>query len=135
MDRPLQDAWRHLARVEQWPSWAKHIKQVKVEPQGELGPKSKGFIQLNNGVRSAFTMTEFNRYSNWKWVGRFLWLTVGYDHRFEELSPAQTELTWMVEANGAGVSVFGTLFAKIYGKNLDHAIPLLVAEMNANRES
>ncbi|HEU5235983.1 MAG TPA: SRPBCC family protein, partial [Pyrinomonadaceae bacterium] len=91
VDRPLQDAWRHLARVEQWPSWAKHIKRVKVKPQGELGPKSTGFIQLNNGVRSAFTMTEFNPYSNWKWVGRFLWLTVGYDHRFEELSPVQTK--------------------------------------------
>jgi Polyketide cyclase / dehydrase and lipid transport len=131
VDRPLQDAWCHLARVEHWTSWAKHIKRVKVEPPGELGPKSTGFIQLNNGVRSAFTMTEFNPYSNWKWVGRFLWLKVCYDHCFEKLSPTQTKLRWVVEANGIGASVFGRLFAKIYRKNLDHAIPLLVKEMNS----
>lgn len=131
VDRSLQDAWRHLARVERWPSWAKHIKRVKVEPLGELGPKSTGFIQLNNGVRSAFTMTEFNPYSNWKWVGRFLWLTVCYDHRFDELRPTQTKLTWVVEANGVGASMLGRLFAKVYRKNLDRAIPLLVKEMNS----
>jgi hypothetical protein len=97
----------------------------------ELGPKSTGFIQLNNGVRSAFTMTEFNPNNNWKWVGRFLWLTVCYDHRFEEVRPTQTKLTWVVEANGVGASMLGRLFAKVYRKNLDRAIPLLVKEMNS----
>ncbi len=133
VDRPLEKAWQHLARVEQWPSWAKHIRQVEVQPPGELGPKSTGLIYLSNGVKSAFTMTEFNPYRNWKWVGGLLWLTVHYDHRFEELNPTQTKLTWIVEAKGFGVSVFGRLFAKIYGKNLDRAIPLLVGEMKASR--
>ena len=133
VDLPLEKAWQHLARVEQWPSWAKHIKQVDVQPPGELGPKSTGLIHLSNGVKSAFTMTEFSSYRNWKWVGGFLWLTVHYDHRFEELNPMQTKLTWVVEAKGFGVSVFGRLFAKIYSKNLDRAIPLLVKEMNASR--
>ncbi len=133
VDRPIEKAWQHLARVEQWPSWAKHIRQVEVQPPGELGPKSTGLIRLSNGVRSAFTMTEFNPHRNWKWVGGFLWLTVHYDHRFEELNPTQTKLTWVVEAKGFGVSVFGRLFAKIYSKNLDRAIPLLVEEMNASK--
>ena len=78
-------------------------------------------------------MTEFKSYRNWKWVGRFLWLTVSYDHRFEEFSPTVTKLTWLVEASGVGVSMIGRLFAKVYSRNLDRAIPLLVAEMNANR--
>jgi hypothetical protein len=129
VDRPLQQAWQHLARVEQWPSWAKHIKQVKVQPPGELGPLSTGIIHLNNGIKSAFTMTEFNPPGNWKWVGGFLWLTVHYDHRFEELNPRQTRLTWVIEGRGFGVSFFGRLFAKVYSKNLDRAIPLLLEEM------
>jgi hypothetical protein len=134
VELPLKKAWQHLARIEQWPSWAKHIKQVAVQPPGELGPKSTGLIHLSNGVKSAFTMTEFNPYRNWKWVGGFLWLTVHYDHRFEELNPTQTKLTWVVEAKGFGISVFGRLFAKIYSKNLDRAIPLLVEEMKASGE-
>ncbi|HET8669545.1 MAG TPA: hypothetical protein VFM05_02655, partial [Candidatus Saccharimonadales bacterium] len=71
---------------------------------------------------------------NWKWAGRFLWLTVAFDHRFEELSPTQTRLTWVVEAKGFGVSVFRRLLAKFYGRNLDRAIPLLVEEMKASKE-
>ena len=84
---------------------------------------------LSNGIKSAFTMTEFNPHRNWKWVGGFLWLTVHYDHRFEALTPVRTRLTWSVEAKGFGVSVFGKLFAKIYNKNLNRAIPLLIEEM------
>ncbi len=37
VDIPLRQAWQHLARVEQWPSWAKHIKRVEMQPAGELG--------------------------------------------------------------------------------------------------
>ena len=72
----VKDAWQHLSRVEEWPSWASHIKQVKVQAGSVLSPNSTGIIYLNNGIKSAFTMIEFNPYHNWKWVGRFLWLTV-----------------------------------------------------------
>ena len=37
------------------------------------------------------------------------------------------------EAKGFGKSVIGGLFAKVYSKSLDRAIPLLVEEMNASR--
>lgn len=80
-----------------------------------------------------FKMTEWNPYQSWKWVGGFLWLTCHYDHRFEALSPTQTRLTWVIEATGFGKSLIGRLFAKIYSKSLDRAIPLLVEEMNASR--
>jgi hypothetical protein len=132
---PLEKAWQHLARVEQWPSWAKHIEQVEVQPPGELGPESTGHIRLKNGIKPKFSMTEFNPYRNWKWVGGFLWLTVYYDHQFDELNSGQTKLTWVIEATGFGVSVIGRLFAWFYGKNLDRAIPQLIAEMNATSAS
>ncbi len=145
VELPLEKAWQHLARVEQWPSWAKHIKRVEVQPPGELGPRSTGRLHLTSALAAfrvllplhdltaAFKVTEFNPYRNWKWVGGFLWLSCHYDHRFEELNPTQTKLTWVIEAKGFGKSVLGRLFAKVYNKNLDRAIPLLVEEMNASR--
>jgi len=72
VDLPLQKARQHLARVEPWPNWAKHIKHIALNPAGELGAKSTGVIHLSNGVKSAWTVTEFSPCSNWKWIAGFL---------------------------------------------------------------
>lgn len=122
-------AWQHLTRLDQWPTWASHIKRIEVQPPGELDNHSSGVIQLANGMKSTFRMTEFNPGRNWKWVGPFVWLTVQYDHRFEPLSSNQTKLRFVLEASGFGVNVFGRIFAKIYRRNLEQAIPLLVSQM------
>jgi hypothetical protein len=132
---PLQRTWDHLSRVEQWPSWAHHIKKIELHPPGELGPESTGVIHLSNGMKPAFRMTEFNPPRNWKWVGPFLWLTVIYDHQFEEQVAEHTKLTWIVQATGFGAGILGRLFARIYRGNLERAIPLLIAEMNASSVS
>jgi hypothetical protein len=129
-----QRAWDHLARVEQWPSWAPHIKQVEVHPPGEIGRQSAGVIHLTNGLKPVFRVTEFNPPRNWKWVGAFLWLTVIYDHVFEPLDSEHTKLIFIIEAKGFGASILGRLFAWIYRRNLERAIPLLVAEMEAAGE-
>ncbi len=131
VNAPLEAAWHHLARVEQWPSWAKHIKRVEVIPPGDLTPSSTGLIHLRNGIKSAFKMNEFNPPRNWKWVGPFLWLTIHYDHIFEPVDSRHTKLVWIVAAEGFGISIFGRLFATIYNGNLNKAIPRLLAEMNA----
>jgi hypothetical protein len=133
VDLPQGQAWQHLARLEKWPSWARHIRRVEATPAGELGPQTTGIIYLTNGVESVFTMTELNPPRNWKWVGRFLWATVEYDHVFEELGPEKTRLIWTIGAEGFAVSIIGKLFTWIYNKNLDTAVPLLVAEMNSAR--
>ena len=126
---PVEQAWSHLARVTAWPSWARHIRTIEVEPAGELRLGSKGRIHLRNGIRSEFRVVEFNACSNWKWVGPFWWLTVRYDHRFETDGPGRTRLTWIVGAEGFGVSVVGRLFAKVYSSSMERAIPYLIAEM------
>ena len=128
---PLQRAWDHLARVQQWPSWASHIKQIEVHPPGEIGPRSTAVIHLTNGMKPVFRVTEFNPPHSWKWVGAFLWLTVHYDHRFEPMDAEHTKLIWSIEAKGFAASILGRLFARIYRSSLERAIPLLVAEMNA----
>jgi hypothetical protein len=72
---------------------------------------------------------------NWKWVGAFLWATVIYDHQFEALDDGHTKLIWIVAAEGAGASILGPVFATIYRRNLERAIPLLIREMNTKSTS
>ena len=114
------------------PARARHIKRINLEPPGQLGPQSAGVLHLANGMKPAFRVTEFNPPRNWIWVGRFLWLTVIYDHKFEELDAGHTKVTFIVQGTGFGASVLGPLFAKLYRGSLEKAIPLLIAEMNAS---
>ena len=131
VDVSIETAWQHLTRVEQWPSWAKHIKYVELDPPGELTSKSKGIFHLKNGVKSTFQMTQFNPPRNWKWVGPFLWLMIHYDHKFEPIDDHHTKLIWVIGCTGFGTSIIGRLFAVIYNLNLNKAIPYLKAEINA----
>ena len=129
VDAPVEAAWGYLARVAAWPSWAGHIKRIDLDPPGEITADSSGVIHLKFGPASAFRMVEFNPPHNWKWVGRFLWLTVHYDHIFESQGE-RTLLIWIVACDGFGAAVIGRLFALIYNRNLDKAIPNLVAEID-----
>jgi uncharacterized membrane protein len=133
VDVPLEQAWAHLARVEAWPSWAKHIKSVTVEPPGELAPSTVAVFRLTNGMKARFAVTEYVPKSHWKWISKFLWLTIDFDHRFEPIDHDRTKMQFIIEAKdlGFGRFVLGKLYAAIYSKNLDKAIPNLVAEINA----
>ncbi|MGH9882902.1 MAG: SRPBCC family protein [Pyrinomonadaceae bacterium] len=126
---PLDRAWAHLEKVEQWPSWARHIRRIDLRPTGSLGPNSEGVIQLTNGMRSTFRMEELNVGTNWKWAGRFLWITVHYDHQFSRIGTEESEIGFVLDGEGFAVKVFGWLFAAIYARNLDRAIPKLVKEL------
>jgi hypothetical protein len=74
-------------------------------------------------------MEELNRGANWKWAGRFLWITVHYDHQFRKAGPKETEIGFVLEGEGVGAGVLGRLFAALYARNLDRAIPNLVQEI------
>ena len=133
-DIPLETAWHHLACVEAWPSWAKHIKAVELIPPGEVGPQSKGVLHLRNGLTTKFQMQEFRPFEHWKWVGPLLWLTIFYDHTFEALTNQRTQLTFLVAVEGWGVPLFGRLFTAVYNRNLDTAISHLVTELNTLKQ-
>src|SRR5258708_6622761 len=98
VELPIEKAWGYPAPLDQWPSWAKHIKKVEAQPPGDLGPDSTGRMHLTNGIKPLFKVSEFNPYRNWKWIGNFLWLTIYYDHQFEAINPTRTKLTWVIEA-------------------------------------
>src|SRR5262249_383943 len=129
VDVGLDDAWRHLAAVEAWPSWAKHIRRVTLDPPGPLTEKSAGAFTLAGGVRSTFRMESFEPPNAWQWVGRFLTVDVHYDHRFRAIDAAHTELEWTVTAGGFGENSVARVFGAIYARNLDRAIPNLQTEL------
>ena len=131
VDAPLQDAWDYLAKIESWPSWAKHIKRVTLEPPGPLTDHSEGAFRLAGGARSTFRMEAYERPTRWQWVGRFLTAHVHYDHRFEAIDDAHTRLLWTVTADGPGENSLGRVFGAIYARNLDKAIPKLQTEIRS----
>ena len=132
VDVPREKAWEHLANVEQWPTWARHIRRIELQPAGPLRDNSRGVIRLTNGIRSTFRMTEFQPGRNWKWSGSFLWITIHYDHRFRRIDESRTEIEFHVEGEGVGVAIFGRMFAAVYALNLDRAIPKLISEIEGS---
>ena len=130
VNAPLPVAWDHLSKVEAWPSWAEHIRRVRLDPPGELTARSRGRFLLRGGLRSTFTMTEFDPPTSWTWVGSFLWLTIHYNHRFEPIDEHHTRLVWTVAAERPRIGLLGRVFAAGYGRNLDRAIPNLQRELD-----
>ena len=130
---PLDRAWRHLERVERWPTWARHIRRIDLTPSGSLRADSAGELVLTNGIRSTFRMEELNTRVNWKWTGPFLWIAVHYDHRFTDAGPAGTEIGFVLDGEGFGVGVFGRVFAAIYARSLDRAIPNLIRDIEGQQ--
>jgi len=131
VDVPIEIAWQHLAKVKQWPSWARHMKRVELVPAGGLKLQSVGFIRFKVGITSSFTVTEMDPPRNWKWVSRILWLTIQADHRFDVVDAQHTKLIWIWGCEGFGESIVGRVLAMIVNKQWDIAIRLITAEMNA----
>ncbi len=129
----IRDVWDHLERIEEWPSWARHIRRIEMNPRGPLTAKSEGTIRLTSGISSTFNVEELNAGRSWKWAGPFLWLTVHYDHQLREVDITQTEVAFILDGEGLGVGIFGRLFAAIYARNLDRAIPRLITEIENRR--
>jgi hypothetical protein len=82
---------------------------------------------LTNHTRASVRVTEFQAGRRFRWEGSFLWLGLGYDHLVTTDELGQVTITFTVDAAGLGVNVIGPLFAGIYARNLDRAIPQLQA--------
>lgn len=122
-------AWDHLARVASWPTWARHIRSIRLEPEGPLTAETSGVIRLTNGIRSSFRMDDLSPPDRWLWSGGFLWMTVHYDHAFEATGPNASRLRFVVDVKGFGARAIGRLFRAIYARNLDKAILNLIQEL------
>jgi polyketide cyclase/dehydrase/lipid transport protein len=131
VNAPLERAWTHLEKVERWPSWARHIRRIDLQPRGPLTATSEGVIHLTNGMRSTFRMERLNPTSNWQWAGPFLWLNVHYDHQFTRIEADKTQIAFIIDVERFGAAFFGNIFAAIYSINLRRAIPRLVKELES----
>jgi len=121
--------WNHLAKVEQWPSWAKHIRSVVASPAGSLSFNSRATLRLSNGIKTTFQMVEFDPPRHWRWVGSFLGSPILYDHIFSQTEPGQTTVRFTVDVGGGPGALLSGIFGQIYRRNLDRAVPLLVREI------
>jgi hypothetical protein len=63
--------------------------------------------------------------SRWEWVGGLPGVRIYYDHRFESAGPASTRLQWLVAFRGPISPLIPGVFARVYGRKLDRAIPRL----------
>src|SRR5262249_8100320 len=123
VNMPLARAWDYLSRVEQWPNWVWHVKQVQLEPSGQLGPESSCALRLSNGRKVLFQMLEYRHHKRWRWSGRFLWATIRMSFRFQEQSYWQTRLSWTVECEGFGSWLLRGWVASFCEQAFDLAIP------------
>jgi carbon monoxide dehydrogenase subunit G len=135
VDVPRDEAWRRLADIGRWPEWAPHITAVTVSPPGPLGPGSTGALHIRRLGRTTFRMSTWVPPDRWEWSGGFPGLRIRYDHRFEESGAGTTQLEWLVALGGALAPLVRPMFARIYGRNVDRAIPRLQAWFRSGPES
>jgi uncharacterized membrane protein len=125
VEAPLEEAWYRLAEVQRWPEWAPHITSVTVSPTGELGPTSSGAFKIRWLGRNTFRMSSWEPPRRWEWIGGLPGVRISYDHRFEPSGPRSTRLEWLVALRGPLAPLVRRVFARIYGRNVDRAIPRL----------
>ena len=127
VEAAAERAWAELVAAEQWPRWARHLRSVQVTPPGPVGPASSATLKLTNHTTATVRVTEFQDGRRFRWEGSFLWLGLGYNHLVSTDDTGQVSVTFTVDAAGPGVNTIGSLFASIYARNLDRAIPRLQA--------
>jgi len=127
VEAAAERAWAELLAAEQWPKWAQHLRSVQVTPLGPVGPGSSATLRLKNRTKASVRVTEFEDGRRFRWEGSFLWMRLGYDHVVTTDDTGRVSITFTVEGAGLGVNTIGPLFARIYARNLDRAIPRLQA--------
>jgi hypothetical protein len=127
VEAAAERAWAELVAAEQWPRWARHLRSVQVTPPGPVAPGSSATLKLTNRTTATVRVTEFQDGQRFRWEGSFLWLGLGYDHLVTTDETGRVTITLTVDAAGPGVKALGPLFAAIYARNLDRAIPRLQA--------
>ena len=127
VEAAAERAWAELVAAEQWPKWAHHLRSVQVTPPGPVGPASSATLKLANHTRATVRVTEFEEERRFRWEGSFLWMDLGYDHVVTTDDTGRVTITFTVEGAGVGVNTIGPLFAGIYVRQLDRAIPRLQA--------
>ena len=127
VETPLSEAWARLGQIERWPEWAPHIRAAALSPAGDLGSTSTGNLVIRGFGRSTYRVTAWEPGRRWTWVAKMPGFDVTYEHGFKPDGDRATILDWVVYLDGSLAFVVRPLFAAIYGRNVDRAIPRLKA--------
>lgn len=125
------EAWESMVAAESWPTWARHIARVELAPPGRVGPATRAKIVLTNRTTARVAVVAYDEGHRFRWDGRFLWLGIAYDHILEPADGGGTTITFTVAAAGRGAGSIGRVFAAIYARHLDRAIPRLRAQLDS----
>lgn len=131
VERSAPEAWKHLAQLEQWPSWAGHIKRMDPTPPGELTAETKVTLQMRAGPRNTMVVTDFDPPRSWAWEGRSMGVTTRFEHRFEELEGGPTRIWFLAWVSGPLAGPGGWIFGRMMKRALGIALPKLKAEIEA----
>ena len=131
VEAAAERAWAELLGAERWPRWAQHLRSVQVTPPGPVRPGSSATLKLTNHTTATVRVTEFQDGRRFRWEGSFLWLGLGYDHVIRTDNTGRVHITFTVDGAGIGVDTIGRLFASVYARQLDRAIPRLQVLLQA----
>lgn len=131
VERAAAEAWKHLARLEKWPSWAGHIKRMDPTPPGELTAQTKVKLQMRAGPSSTMVVTDYDPPWSWVWEGRSMGVTTRFEHRFEELDGGSTRIWFLARVSGPLAGPGGWMFGRTMKRALGIALPKLKAEIEA----
>src|SRR4029453_4148016 len=127
VEAPAERAWAELVAAEEWPRWARHLASVQVTPPGPGGPASSATLRLTNRTTASMRVTDSQDGGRFGWGGAVLGRGLGYAHLVTPDEAGRVQITFTVEGAGVGVTTIGRLFAGVYARNLDRAIPRLQA--------
>jgi uncharacterized membrane protein len=127
VEAPAERAWAELIAAERWPRWAGHLRSVELSPPGPVGPATRARLRLQVGASAKVRVIQFEEGRRFRWDGSFLWMRLGYDHRVATDDAGRVQITFTVDGAGPGAATLGRLFASLYARNLDRAIPRLQA--------
>lgn len=133
VDRPLEVVWAHLAKLEQWPSWAAHIRRMEPTPPGQLTARTEVVLHMTVGFRTKMTVTEYDRPRRWLWEGRSLGTITRFEHKLEQVGEERTRIWFLAWMGGPLSGPAGWMFGRMMRRYLAVALPKLKAEIEAAR--
>lgn len=101
VDRSPSVAWKHLAKLEEWPSWAVHIRRMDPNPPGDLTDSTQVVLHMRAGPRTKMIVTEYDPPQRWVWEGRSFGVTTRFEHKLEEIGGGRTRI-WFLDEWAAG---------------------------------
>lgn len=132
VERSPQEAWDHLARLEQWPSWAAHIRRMEPMPPGNLTSSTRVVLHMRAGPRTTMTVTEYDPPKRWVWEGKSFGTMTRFEHQLEPVGEGHTRIWFLAWMSGPFARPGDWIFGKMMSRYLATALPKLKKEIETD---